>query len=311
MQDEHVSTVPRDEHADLVKDARYLLNFALSEWPAVLKRGSLPPAELGDSIIKPISVAEEVLNQGNQLTLDQRIALEAAYLDLGQLLAPINVQTLRSTSDEYARAHQNRKISRARIWTMRMWVWTGLFAILAVAMAVFEKLVPQAGGTRWIVLVNPLIEYSLPFTYGAIGAGAYLLRSAVIHIAAREFDPIFIPQWRTRLTLGTIMGGIAYFILTKTPLSSVGGGVDSINIAPGLFGFLAGYFNERLFMTLQRLADAVFPGITLQVSETVEAKRPQVPVRAVPVERLVEELKETSDPEVKKVIISLLDRVAK
>jgi len=293
----------------MVSDARELLDFAVSEWPMVLKRQGKAISDIDDTIKNRIYEAEDSARENCVPPEDQRSAFEEAYFDLCALLAPINIRTIRATSDKYA---QKGELCEARCLARRLWWWTGVFiALIAVGDITFRvyKWPPDFNTDFWGLLLWWFGKFLFPFAYGGVGACAYLLRSGVGFIGSREFNPNFSSEYTNRIWLGLLTGGIAYhlfkeleFVRTmQTPIP---------HMTEALLGFLGGYFNDRVFRAFERLVDAILPGVTLKIAETFEKSSAATPPR-LPTERLVDILKEAESPEDKKTIASLLHKVAK
>ena len=102
--------------------------------------------------------------------------------------------------------------------------------------------------------------YLIPFTYGALGSCAYLLRITEKHLRARTYDPTRTPEHWNRFALGTLSGGIIVLFIRQIP--GVEGG--TIELAPAALGFLAGYSIDFLFATLDRVINAILPKVGVE-----------------------------------------------
>ncbi len=309
------STEGWDQKAELEKfcrmvcDARELLDFAVSEWPMVLKRQGKAAPEIDNAIKNRIYEAENFARQSCLPPKDERAAFEDSYFDLCTLLAPINVRTVRATSDKGA---DNGELCEARCLARRLWWWTGVFiAMVAVGEIAFRvyKWPPDFNTDFWGLVLYWFAKFLFPFAYGGVGACAYLLRSGVGFIGSREFDPNFAPEYTNRIWLGVLTGGIAYHLLKELEFVQTMQ-LPIRQVTEALFGFFGGYFNDRVFRAFERIVDAILPGVTLKIAETLE-KPPAATAPRLPADRLVELLKEAESPEDKKMIASLLDRIAK
>jgi len=287
---------------DTVRDARELLDFAVSEWPMVLKRQDKPIHDIDESIRRRICEAEDFARQGRLPDKKERMAFEDAYFDLCAILAPINIRTVRATSDKYAAKGQ---VCEARQLARRLWWWTAIFIVFAaVGEVVFNvyKWKPDFEHQYWTLMAWTAGKFLFPFAYGGVGACAFLLRSGVGFIGSREFDPNFASEYANRVWLGVLIGGLAYHLLKDTY-----GGLGGIPVVTeAMFGFLGGYFNDRILRVFERLADAILPGVTLQIAESRE-RMAAPPVQRVSTESLIQFMKESQDPEDKKFVKTLLD----
>lgn len=293
----------------MVHDARYLLDFALKEWPSVLKRQGRTPIEPDEAIRLEVAKAEASVANGVLPDPVARTAFEDAYFDLSELLAPISVRTIRATSDTYAREVENKRWSVGRRWAVRLWIWTFVFVVIAVAIDVRSRLIiwcPDFLEDFTGAVIWQLAFYMRPFAYGGIGACTYLLRSCVYYIGSREFDPNYQPEYYNRLLLGVVGGGIVYFLLEGAGVLDMSSTAVK-KVTPALFGFMAGYFNNRLFQGLERLVEAVLPGVTLAVTQAADRQPTAAPSKTA--EKLVDLLPPATDPEDKKIITSLVDKL--
>lgn len=309
------STDKLEEFKKRVEEARELLNFAETEWPAIRRnkqKSGEAVGQLEDATVATICGIEEKLVAGASPTPDDRSRFEDAYRDLSEALAPVNIHTLRATSDEYANMAEGRRYSRARSWATKLWAGTIVFILIVILfelLSALPKVLGITGPDKPYPLLISVAEYLKPFAYGGLGACTYLLRSCVYYIGLREFDPKLIPQYSNRILLGVVGGGIVYYIIAESNgTSEISTGMK---LTASMFGFLAGYFNDRVFKMLERLADAVFPGITLKVAEATTPSKPPSPPPAALLDKIVEEIKVTEDPEAKKVLTGLLDRLGK
>ena len=154
-----------------------------------------------------------------------------------------------------------------------------------------------------------LAGYLLPFAYGGLGSCTYLLRKCVKYIGLREFDPQFTPEYTNRILVGAVSGGIVYYLFAQT--GWLAKEVQGVQITAGLFGFIAGYFNQRLFQGLERVADAIIPRVTRRAAEEGEPTRAPVAISSQTIEKLVDELKKTSDASERKALTDLMQRLSK
>ncbi|ADE13370.1 hypothetical protein Nhal_0154 [Nitrosococcus halophilus Nc 4] len=271
-----------------VHAARELLAFVVSTG-----RRSEDGRELRDQVITPIRDAEQFLYNAQCPSSEQRLAFDRAYRELALFAAPVTIETLRATSDAHGRTAWGltwgKPLSEAKIWSRKLWIITTVLVILALAGDILgqfaSQFLPAAGETRdwfWVLFVHaPLLALNtlLPFTYGGIGACAYLLRMCHEYIHKREFDPRRIPEYYNRLLLGIVSGGAILLFTNKL----IANGGEAIHLSSAAVGFLAGYNTDFLFATVERIIAAILPKVGL---ESVR----RVPLRGVPPTSLLEDL---------------------
>jgi hypothetical protein len=279
----------------------------------LLKRQDMPVHDIDESIRNRIFDAEESVRQGQLPDKKERVAFEHAYFELCTIVAPINVRTIRATCDGLL---AKGTVCEARRLARRVWRWTGIFILLAAIGQVLiynvYKWPPEFDVNFWELVFYRLVKFLFPFAYGGVGACAYILRSGVGFIGSREFDPHFASEYSNRIWLGVLIGGLAYHLLGQiVPAANEDPGDNRyrFQMTESLMGFLGGYFNDRIVRTFERLVDAILPGVTLQVAEGRDRGAAPPPQR-LPTESLVQLLKETQDPDDKKFIMSLLDKIA-
>lgn len=112
------------------------------------------------------------------------------------------------------------------------------------------------GGIILLDVLHQLGQYLIPFTFGTLGAMAFILRFSVGRLHKREFDPRRIPGNYIRIVLGTISGGaIVMFINSQTVEASIG-----VSVTAAALGFLAGYSTDFLFNIVDKLKNSLEDG---------------------------------------------------
>lgn len=215
-------------------------------------------------------------------------AVVDAYQELERLLGPTTAETLKATEDvraDMASEEKARSAAGRFVLTLRRRTYINLGLILLAHVVAYpllwvgrsavppdddpNPLLDMVGGwlgdpNGWwpwlgvVVAVLGLIStYVIPFLYGALGADAYVLRRTTHKLAQRQFDPRQIPEYKSRFLLGTVSGGvIVLFVSTE----SFGVGTSAFgDLGAAAIGFLAGYSNEFLFATIERIIAAVLP----------------------------------------------------
>lgn len=147
---------------------------------------------------------------------------------------------------------------------LRLWGLTLLVGLLIFCYAMLQYRVsyfdlgPETQITEahlfWVRMQNYL-SFLVPFTYGALGTCAYLLRVVEQRLRSRDFDVGRIPEHWNRFVLGTLSGGMVVLFVNQLP----GAENTTVKISEGALGFLAGYSIEFLFQLLDRILAAFSP----------------------------------------------------
>lgn len=272
---------PHQEQGDELRnemDARFRkeVNEAnvLLEWAVATGKKLDDQKSVDDELVKRIKEGYQWLTK-DEIPAEERAAFESAYKELTTILAPVTYRTLAATSDEHGRStllapiyylfHKKQRVSEARIWSKKLWLWTiGLLLTVMIAENFDDYLdvfAPADSQSINDADVGPFQRLSfwlsviLPFLYGALGACAYLLRSCHRFIHKRTFDPDRIPEYFNRGLLGFLAGGT---ILLFTTDDGTLVGADT-SLTGAALAFLAGYSTDFLYTTLERVAAAVMP----------------------------------------------------
>lgn len=198
-----------------------------------------------------------------------RTQFDIAYRDLVKAMYPVTPESIRAT----ARNGDAFLGSEAEAWSKLIWSMTIVIILAIIWMQTYAELpghsVSLDGLTdaqvfsaadqtnKWLGSVILLVQ---PFLYGALGACAYLLRRCHVTIYNRTFDPLRKAEYLNRILLGIVSGGAAALLLQDAAASVTLG----VKLGSGAVGFLAGYHNDFLFTTIERLFAAVFPKVEAQ-----------------------------------------------
>ncbi len=288
-----------------VGDAKRLLDFAVANGKAI-----------GTETIAAIKHAEVWLLPDQQATLPgeaERTTFEEAYRDLAQVLTPVTASTLRATSDAEADGRKvfllsRRSLSEAKIWSRKLWLYAMVTAVVILFSENTTQILAQffpgdretvGAGLTW-QLISLILQSIEPFAYGAIGALAYLLRSAHVYIYERSFDTRRTPEYTNRILLGMISGGAIKLFVTQVATD----GGEVIELSGAALAFIAGYNSDFLFSAIERVIAAILPKVG------VESVRKAAPDRMalMTVERLVTRYAGASEDE-KKIIEKLVERL--
>lgn len=277
----------------LVDDAILMANFAL-------QKGSLPD----DSTLAEIyNYQRKLLSKESLDKVDIEKILEY-YESLRRVLVNVTPETLRNTEG----AIEGRK-NLVRRHLKKLYQITILMIVVIFFINSADYLLsyffgdPGDEASTAVKLASELLdraaEYAIPFTYGVLGACAYLLRVTEKHLRQRDFDVSRIAEHNNRLMLGALSGGVIVLFIQDIP-----NGQDvTFQIAEGALGFLAGYSIDLLFDTLDRIIQAILPKVGLEtIQKRLNDKQKEIRLRRM------EEMKgKSGNPEVKKVLKDMID----
>ncbi len=206
----------------------------------------------------------EIKITNREMLADNDIAyLQHCYQILSIQLAPTTAISLRATENKQTNSRLSHMNTDAGRHVRNMWVWS--FAILTIIVGIniyqymFEMDAPQMAAQVDITTFNiatyiyTFIINLIPFMYGAFGACIFILRRAEEQMRERTFDPRRLPEYRNRLVLGTLSGGIIVL------LYSSGGSEADIKITEAALGFIGGYSIDLLFSLLDRIVNTLKP----------------------------------------------------
>lgn len=266
-----------------VEDALDLANFAVSTGA---KGADGKPPSFEDIATIQLAAAQLGLIQipavgGSTLTIDQWNKFEQAYYRLAVMMSPVTAETLRDTRDtarppgRYASTYYRVRdafwgYSPAQRFAREIWFLT---FVLVVAIIALEWAVNYLGLKKDAVSVASwrfLWQSLVPWAYGALGACAFLLRSAHYFIHQRSFDTRRTPEYFNRILLGAISGG-GIILFTEYMTSADDGSVAHLGAAA--LGFVAGYSGDLLFNLVERVVTAIFPKVTTETVPTDDAKK--------------------------------------
>lgn len=306
----------RKAFIDEVIEAKRLLDFAIA-------RGVVTPDNRGisDAIIQQIKEAEDLSAKGEPIDAEARTRFERAYRDLAAFVAPVTAKTLIATADRGEPGwNENRRLggNTAIRWSRILWLITAGFMLVAVFGETLEATFGQAAppideegvtlnGGWLIYFLHSLLETLVPFTYGGLGACAYMLRSAHLFIHQRCFDPQRIPEYNNRILLGVVAGGAIVFLIAQVPDDDG----QLIQLSARALGFIAGYNSDFLFNTIERIVQAILPKVSDESVRRAEPRTRAVSEQQALIESLLDCLRLSKDDEEKKLIRSLLERFGK
>jgi len=273
--------------------ARYQELEELLEFAA--ESGKLDPPNLAIEVKKLKKVL--FYSPPNMLTqealCDTEARLEELYAILAELVSPVTVLTLRTTSEEYAvqrswwgnvffgSSSVGRNFFRQLFW----------IAMLLVGLISLRKLI---GGPE-----DPL-AFVDPFLYGALGALIYLYKGLTKLYINRTLHPKKLSTNWLRLFMGALTGALIVNLFGQFfDSASAEMGVSKVAI-----GFLAGYSVEFFYRSLDRIIEIITPKAKTQTDSTV----PMTPKQAQ-IETLTKSLKEMTNEADKATIRLLLEKL--
>jgi len=290
-----------------VSDARMVLEYAVASGFT-----TADGRKLGDATIAAIKKAEDAAAPDRLPGLEDRTEFAKAYRDLTLLVAPITAETLRATSDDFpVRSWVTLRLQvlpEAKMLFWKLVFWTVVFVAIAFLGGLYTPAgtipIPptvEFGGSD---LLKRLLQIIEPFTYGGIGACAYLLKASIGYIQRREFDPKRELEYYSRILLGVVAGGMVVLLI-----ENVSDGTSVVHISAAALGLLAGYNTDFLFSAIERIAAAILPKVAVE-SVQRQAMPSAVAERDVALIRdLLARLAAATDPEDKKAIQALIDKI--
>ncbi len=151
--------------------------------------------------------------------------------------------------------------------------------------------------------IGLVLSILTPFTYGAMGACVYLLRSLHKYIIERTFDRRRRPEYVNRVLLGSVSGG-AMVLLIDQVTTDTG---DVIEFSSAVLGFLAGYNIDLLFSAIERISEALLPKVGIETVRRRDARPDGTPPTLPPLERLLDRLAVAKSEEEKTLLKELIE----
>jgi len=291
---------------DEVRDAKMVLEFAVANGFT-----TSDGRKLDDKIIADIEKAADGAGAETPPGADARIGFKKAYRDLTLLVAPITAETLRATSNRYPVRSwitlRMKVLPEAQMLFWKLVFWTTVFVTIAFTGGLYAPagniLVPPTIEFDGSDLLKRLLQIIEPFTYGGIGACAYLLKASIGYIQRREFDPKRELEYYSRIVLGVVAGGTVVLLI-----ENVSDGTPGVHISAAALGLLAGYNTDFLFSAIERITAAILPKVGPE-----SAQRQPAPAVAgsdvAHIKDLLTQLSAATDPEDKKTIQALIDKI--
>jgi len=225
-----------------------------------VERGSLPEEIHMDELYR---MWEIKITQQRALSDLDVAYLQHCYLILSRELSPTTAISLRATEALNASTSKDYMNTDAGRHVRNMW-YASFAALATIVLMNLYQYIFELNAAVWAInnasmFNNATYLYSLvttltPFMYGAFGASVFLLRQAETQLRERTFDPRRLPEFRNRLVLGTLSGGVIVLLY-----SSGGVAETNVKITEAALGFIGGYSIDLLFSLLDRVVDALKP----------------------------------------------------
>lgn len=251
-----------------VGDALILLDYVVSNGYKSADGQTLPTATLTGIKIFAALIAPEGDQKPDSVTIPSSawVEFELNYMALTSYTSPITVETLRNT-DLRDGPFQTSKAQQFA------WLLWGCTIAVVIAIVIIEWALDwygpgvdgDAGRFNLLLQFGSILQ---PYLYGALGACAYLLRSAHTFIYLRTFDLRRKSEYFNRILLGSVSGGAIILFIDSITTDSE----DTVQLSSAALGFIAGYSNDFLFNTIERVMNAILPKVGIT---TVAQRQPR------------------------------------
>ncbi len=214
-----------------------------------------------------------IKNQKAEKIGKEQVAQLAKYFEiLNRTIAPVTAKTLRNTHPDYIKTSPVGKHLKF-IYYLTFFMIGLIFIInfLDYGLHAFNEIPGEPTTTKSIILfiLSKFATLVIPFTYGTLGACAYLLRISEKRLHNRTFESRRIPEHRNRIVLGTLCGGVIVMFVKELP----GNEGAVLAVTQGALGFIAGYSIDLLFDVIDRIINAILPRVGLDAKEREKIQR--------------------------------------
>jgi hypothetical protein len=315
----------QDDFAHEVADAMLMLDYLVANG-LTEKEGR----SFDENLIVIIKLTHDAVLQADRFPeAPMRAEFEKAYRQLARFLAPVTAATLKATSSASAERSLfdvTGRASAAIVWSRKLWAWTLLFTTIAIAGSYLEfvhgtlleqKIYNDEYRLHGWQGLQALLQLLVPFTYGAIGACVYLLKSSHYFIYTRQFDPLYKPEYYNRMILGAIGGGMMVLLVDK--ISFGGGSADAdsakamaegtIALSAKVVGFLTGYNTDLLFSAIERISNALLPKIGIQSVQRAPQAQTAVSIDDISLKDLLDRYNAATTDEARKLYEDLIKKL--
>lgn len=270
------------------KELEELLEFAAES-------GRLDPPDLAMEVkeIKKVLFYSYPNMLTQEMLCDTEAKLEELYAILTELVSPVTILTLRTTSEKYAveRSQWSSVFLGASSIGRNFFRQLFWIAVLLVCLISLRKLVGNP--TDSLAFIDP-------FLYGALGALIYLYKDLAKLYINRTLHPKKLSTNWLRLFMGALTGALIVNLFGQFfESASTEMGVSLVAI-----GFLAGYSVEFFYQSLDRIIEIITPKSKIHKDSMV----PMTPKQAQ-IETLTKSLKEMTNEADKAAIRVLLEKL--
>lgn len=286
-----------------IEDALLLAKYAIESGRDV-NEGTITTL---NEALESISSAQENIGQVS------KTEFELSYRELASALAPVTAATLKATDDRFGREFPlwgRTKRSEAKIWSRWLWLYAAILAIAIISAENYTEILyefysrDEQTKNFFPYALSIVFDNLVPFFYGALGAIAFLLRTAHQFLHKRTFDRNRIPEYHNRIFLGLIAGGSIKLFVNQIVTDS---GV--VEISASALAFLAGYQIDFLFTTIERIIAAILPKVGLDSVKRQPLKTSGPTVSGTSIKELVDLLEKAKSDSAKESIKALIDKV--
>lgn len=278
---------------------RRIINSTIALSNHALQLGKLPQ----ESKLADIYGYQRKIEANEALSQEEIYKILSYYESLRRVMPAVTPDTLLYTETFEDRGNPIRQYRR------QLFILTFLLIILIllfnIAKFVFDIVAGEPGDelSQTILtlsnVVDVTIQFLIPFTYGTLGACAYLLRVTEKHLRNRDFDIVRIPEHWNRVVLGTLSGGIIVLFVNKIP----GADGQSVELGAATVGLLAGYSTDFLFDTMDRIIKAILPKVGVESMQ----KKVDVQSRELRIKRMQELKNNATSDEATQLLESLIE----
>ena len=212
--------------------------------------------------------------------------LDILFNELSQLVHPVTINTLHASDDHAAdlldplyKGNGSQTWSSPRQQTKDLltftWITTTILLLLVMGRGMFNHILDLLNVTQDVIRENPnfifdvssfhflilfqiFLDHLVPFTYGALGACAYVMIEGNNFIWNKTFDAHLIPKDRMRILIGALSGVIG-IMLFKPLFGDQTATTALLDLSEAGIAFIAGYSTDFLFERLSRIISAIVP----------------------------------------------------
>ena len=216
---------------------------------------------------------------------DEYERLDILFNELSHLIHPVTIATLHA-SDDYAASlldplynYDNQHVLSPRQKTKSLLTFTtivtitlliliitrGMYNHILDVLYITPEVLKSAPSTlldfpfyKILILFQISLDHLVPFTYGALGACAYVLIEGNNFIWNKQFDAHLIPKDKMRIVIGALSGVIGIMLFRplfgdQTPANAL------MDLGEASVAFIAGYSTDFLFERLNKIISAIVP----------------------------------------------------